>query len=63
VIAVPLSWYAMNRWLESFAYQTSMDWWIFLFAGMLTLLVALLTVSWQSWRAASANPIDALKQE
>lgn len=63
VIAVPLSWYAMNRWLESFAYQTSMDWWIFLFAGMLTLFVALLTVSWQSWRAASANPVESLRSE
>ncbi|RIV43866.1 FtsX-like permease family protein [Flagellimonas pelagia] len=63
LIAVPLSWYAMHKWLEGFAYKTNMNWWVFLFAGVLTMLVALFTVSWQSWRAASANPVDALKQE
>ncbi|RIV69521.1 FtsX-like permease family protein [Flagellimonas aequoris] len=63
LIAVPLSWYVMHKWLEGFAYKTNMNWWVFLFAGVLTMLVALFTVSWQSWRAASANPVDALKQE
>ena len=63
LIAVPISWYAMHQWLEGFAYKTSMNWWVFLFAGGVTMLVALLTVSWQSWRAASANPVDALRNE
>ncbi len=63
LIAVPLSWYAMHRWLEGFAYKTNMSWWVFLFAGILTMLVALLTVSWQSWRAASANPVESLRTE
>ncbi|MCB0371716.1 MAG: ABC transporter permease [Muricauda sp.] len=63
LIAVPISWYAMHQWLEGFAYKTSLNWWVFLFAGGLTMLVALLTVSWQSWRAASANPVDALRNE
>lgn len=63
LIAVPLSWYAMHRWLEGFAYKTNMNWWVFLFAGILTMLVALLTVSWQSWRAASANPVESLRTE
>lgn len=63
IIAVPVSWYAMHRWLQSFAYKTTMDWWIFVFAGILTLLMALITVSWQSYRAASANPINSLRTE
>lgn len=63
VIAVPISWYAMHRWLEGFAYRTTMGWWIFVLAGTLTLLVALLTVSWQSLRAARTNPAEILKSE
>jgi len=63
IIAVPVAWYAMNRWLESFAYKTSLSWWIFAFSGLLALGIALLTVSWQSWRAATRNPVEALRYE
>lgn len=63
IIAVPVSWYIMHRWLQNFAYKTTMDWWIFLLAGVLTLLVALLTVSWQSYQAASTNPVKSLRTE
>lgn len=63
VIAVPISWYAMHRWLENFAYKTNISWWIFVLSGVLTLLIALLTVSWQSYRAASANPVKSLRTE
>ncbi|MGB5436231.1 MAG: FtsX-like permease family protein [Maribacter sp.] len=63
VIAVPVSWYAMNQWLEGFAYKTTMNWWVFAMAGVAALAIALLTVSWQSFRAAVANPVDALKEE
>ncbi|WP_149274592.1 ABC transporter permease [Pareuzebyella sediminis] len=63
IAAVPLSWYAMNKWLEGFAYKTEMSWWIFGLAGLTALLIALLTVSWQSFRAAVANPVDALRDE
>ncbi len=63
LIATPVAWYAMNEWLESFAYKTSMSWWIFALAGMLALGIALLTVSWQSWRAATRNPVEALRYE
>ncbi len=63
VIAVPVAWYTMNKWLENFAYKTSLSWWIFALAGMLSLGIALLTVSWQSWRAATRNPVDALRYE
>ncbi len=63
VIASPLAWYAMHRWLQNFVYQTEISWWIFALAGLITLGIALLTVSWQSWRAASRNPVEALRYE
>ena len=63
IIAAPVAWYAMNRWLESFAYKTSLSWWIFALSGFLALGIALLTVSWQSWRAATRNPVEALRYE
>jgi putative ABC transport system permease protein len=63
VIATPIAWYAMNKWLESFAYKTTLSWWIFALSGMLALGIALLTVSWQSWRAATRNPVEALRYE
>jgi len=63
VIAAPIAYYAMNKWLENFAYKTTLSWWIFALAGVITLGIALLTVSWQSWRAASKNPIEALRYE
>ncbi len=63
VVAIPVSWFAMNKWLENFAYKTNLSWWIFALAGMLALGIALLTVSWQSWRAATRNPVEALRYE
>jgi len=63
VIATPIAWYAMHKWLENFAYKTSLSWWIFALAGLLALGIALLTVSWQSWRAATRNPVEALRYE
>jgi len=63
VIAIPVAWYAMNRWLGSFAYKTELSWWIFALAGLLALGIALITVSWQSWKAATRNPVDALRYE
>jgi putative ABC transport system permease protein len=63
VIATPISYFAMNKWLENFAYKTELSWWIFVLAGVLTLGIALLTVSWQSWKAATRNPVEALRYE
>ena len=63
LIATPISYYAMNKWLENFAYKTELSWWIFALAGLLALGIALLTVSWQSWRAATRNPVEALRYE
>jgi len=57
VIATPIAYYAMHKWLENFAYKTELSWWIFALAGLLALGIALLTVSWQSWRAATRNPV------
>ncbi len=63
VIATPIAWYAMHLWLENFAYKTELSWWIFALAGLLALGIALLTVSWQSWKAATRNPVEALRYE
>jgi putative ABC transport system permease protein len=63
VIATPIAYFAMNKWLENFAYKTVLSWWIFALAGLLALGIALLTVSWQSWKAATRNPVEALRYE
>jgi putative ABC transport system permease protein len=63
IIACPIAWFAMNEWLQNFAYKTELNWWVFALAGLIALLIALLTVSWQSWRAASRNPADTLRYE
>lgn len=63
ILITPVSWYVMTRWLEDFASRTAMSWWIFIVAGVTSLLVAAITVGWQSWRAARKNPIDALRYE
>ncbi|MEN0048813.1 MAG: ABC transporter permease [Bacteroidota bacterium] len=63
VIAIPLSWYLMNLWLQDFSYRMDMPWWIFALAGLVALGIAFLTVSFQSIRAALANPIESLRNE
>ena len=63
LIATPLSWVALNRWLEGFALKTNLSWWVFALAGLLALGIALLTVSFQSWKAATKNPIESLRYE
>lgn len=63
VIAVPIAYYAMNKWLENFAYKTELNWWIIALAGVSALAITLITVSWQSYKAASRNPVEALRYE
>jgi putative ABC transport system permease protein len=63
VIACPVAWYAMSKWLENFAYRTELNWWIFVLAGLIAMGIALLTVSLQSWRAATRNPVESLRYE
>ena len=62
-IGSPIAYFALRMWLENFAYRVDVSWWIFLFAGLLTLVLALLTVSIQTLKAAVANPVEALRYE
>ena len=63
LIAAPLSWWAMNKWLEDYTYRTGISWWVFAVAGLLTVLIALATISFQAIKAAVANPVKSLKSE
>ena len=63
VIAVPISWYIMNDWLSNFSYRIALSPWIFAAAGFTCFIISLLTVIFQSWRAASENPINNIKTE
>jgi hypothetical protein len=62
-ISIPLSYYGMNRWLQDYTYRESIAWWIFGIAGLGILLITLLTVSYQSIRAALMNPVRSLRSE
>ena len=63
IIAAPIGWYVMHGWLKNFAYKTGLSWWIFILTGLIALTIALLTVSWQSWKAATSNPVESLRFE
>ena len=63
VLAIPVAWWMMNNWLSDFAYRTKIYWWIFVVAGALALLVALLTVGLKALKAAIANPVKSLRTE
>ncbi|NML24094.1 FtsX-like permease family protein [Pseudoflavitalea sp. G-6-1-2] len=63
LLTIPVSWYLMHNWLQQFAYRISISWWVFLLAGAVALLVALLTISVQAIRAALANPVQSLRSE
>jgi len=63
VLASPLAWYFMHKWLQDFAYRIDIQWWIFILAGGLSVLIAFITVSFQSIRAALANPVESLRSE
>jgi putative ABC transport system permease protein len=63
LIAVPVAWYMMTLWLQDFAYRINIQWWVFVLAGMITMMIAFLTVSYQAIKAAIANPVKSLKRE
>ncbi len=63
IIACPVALALMHKWLQNFAYKTELSWWIFALSGIITLGIAVLTVSFQTWRAATRNPVDALRYE
>ena len=63
VFAIPLAWWAMHKWLQDFAYRINIGWWVFAAAGILALMIALLTVSSQAIKAAFTNPVKSLRTE
>ncbi len=63
LIGVPIGWLVINKWLQNFAYKIDLTWWIFATGGLITLFIALVTISWHSWRAGSQNPVLALRYE
>ncbi|MCK8492690.1 ABC transporter permease [Spirosoma sp. RP8] len=63
VVAVPIAWYAMNQWLQGFAYRVAIEWWVFALAGILAIGIALITVSFQSIKAALLNPVKSLRSD
>jgi putative ABC transport system permease protein len=63
MVACPVAWYAMHRWLQNFAYRTEIKWWVFVIAGFIVLSVTITTVCLQSWRTATKNPVEALRYE
>jgi len=63
VIAIPIAWFAMQKWLEDFTYRTEITWDVFLWAGVMAVAIAVLTISYQSVRAALARPVDKLRSE
>jgi putative ABC transport system permease protein len=63
VIVTPLAWFVIDKWLQDFAYRINIDWWVFAVTGLIALLIALLTVSYQAIKAALANPVKNLRSE
>jgi len=63
IIASPIALYAMNKWLQGFAYRINISWWMFVAAGLLAVLIALVAVCFQTIKAAVANPVDSLRTE
>ena len=63
VLAAPVAWFFMDRWLSDFAYRISMPWWVFVLSGVAAVIIAFATVSFQSVRAALANPVESLRSE
>jgi putative ABC transport system permease protein len=62
-ISSPIAWYGMNTWLQDFAYHINIQWWVFALAALLSVIIALATLSFQSIKAARANPVESLRSE
>lgn len=63
VIASPVAWYAMSKWLETYSYRVSIEWWVFALTAIVSILIAIITVSYQAIKAAIANPVRSLRSE
>jgi putative ABC transport system permease protein len=62
-IATPIAWITIHKWLENFSYKTDVNLWLFIFSGLLVLIIALLTVGWKAWQTARKKPVFALRHE
>jgi putative ABC transport system permease protein len=63
VIAFPVAWFAMNKWLQDFAYRININWWIFILSALAAIIIAIMTISFQAIKAAMANPVKSLRTE
>jgi putative ABC transport system permease protein len=63
IIASPVAWYAMHNWLQNFAYRINIPWWVFVLAGSMALITAIVTISYHAIKAALANPVNSLRSE
>lgn len=63
IIAIPIAWWSMNKWLEDFTYRIEIQWWLFVLSGLIAMIIALLTVGFQAVKAARANPVCSLRDE
>jgi ABC-type antimicrobial peptide transport system permease subunit len=63
LIATPLAWYFMNKWLQDYAYRINISWWLFAAGGLAAIIIALVTISFQAIKAAIANPVKSLRTE
>lgn len=63
LIAFPVAWWAMHTWLADFAYRTNISWWVFVLAGIVSIVIAFITISAQAIKAAIANPVNSLRTE
>ena len=63
ILAWPAAWWLMDQWLKQFAYHVSIKWWVFVLAGVLTLVIALLSVSFQALKAAAGDPVNSLRND
>lgn len=63
VVASPVAWWAMNKWLQNYPYRVDIKWWVFAWAGLLSIIIAIVTVSFQAIRAALSNPVNSLRTE
>ncbi len=61
VIATPLAWYFMNQWLQNYPFRIELNWWLFIIGGVMSVVIALVTVSFQAIKAAVANPVKSLR--
>ncbi len=63
IVAIPFSYWALNRWLSGFAYRIDFDWWTVILAGVISLLVAAITISYHAWKVSVSDPVKSIRYE